>query len=52
MLQSEGEIGSGPHVGRVATYPMPPMGSPKLECGGENGKWRTKGPGGSISPTA
>ena len=30
------KISSGPQVGRVATQPLPPGGSPTLQSGGEN----------------
>ena len=33
-----GRIGSGPQVGKVATSPLLPRGSPPLETGGQNQK--------------
>ena len=38
-----GEIRSGPLVGKVATSPLPPRGSPPLHSGGGNQKWPTCG---------
>ena len=31
-----GEIRSGPYMGKVATSPLPPQGSPALQSGGQN----------------
>ena len=45
-------IRGGPQVGKVATYPLPPVGSPHLQSGGQNQKWPTSGQGGYISPAA
>ena len=47
-----GRIRSGPQVGKVATYPLPPGGSPPLQSGGQNRKWPTSGQGGYITPAA
>ena len=47
-----GTIRSGPQVGKVATSPVPPMGSPPLHSGGHNQKWPTSGHGGYITPAA
>ena len=46
------KIRSGPQVGKVATQPLPPMGSPPLRGGGKNQKWPTSGQGGYITPAA
>ena len=45
-------IRSGPQVGKVATPPLPPKGSPPLESGWQNQKWPTSGEGGYITPAA
>ena len=45
-------IRSGPQVGKVATSPLPPRGSPRLQSGGQNQKWPTSGQGGYITPAA
>ena len=47
-----GRIRSCPQVGKVATYPLPPRGSPPLHSGGQNQKWPTSGQGGYITPAA
>ena len=39
-------------MGKVATYPVPPQGSPPLQSGGQNQKWPTSGLGGHITPAA
>ena len=39
-------------MGKVATSPLPPRGSPPLQSGGQNQKWPTNGQGGYISPAA
>ena len=39
-------------VGRVATLPMTPGGSPPLQSVGQNQKWPTSGPGGYITTAA
>ena len=46
------KIRSGPLVGKVATLPLPPGGSPPLQSGGQNQKWPTCGQGGYITPAA
>ena len=45
-------IRSGPQVGKVATLPLPPRGSPPLQSGGQNHRWPTSGQGGYITPAA
>ena len=40
------------HMGRVATQPLTPEGSPPLQSGGKNQKWPTDGAGGYITPAA
>ena len=42
----------GPQVGKAATSPLPPRGSPPLQSGGQNQKWPTSGQGGYITPAA
>ena len=39
-------------MGKVATSPLPPRGSPPLQSGGQNPKWPTNGQGGYITPAA
>ena len=51
-LRVGGKIRSGPQVGKVATSPLPPRGSPPLKSGGQNQKWPTSGQGGYITPAA
>ena len=46
------KIRSGPLVGKVATSPLPPRGSPTLQDGGQNRKWPTCGQDGYITPAA
>ena len=45
-------ITSGTQVGKVATSPLPPGGSPPLQSGGHNHKWPTNGQGGYITLAA
>ena len=45
-----GKIRSGPQVGKVATSPLPPRGSPPLHSGGQNQKWPTSGQIGYLTP--
>ena len=47
-----GRIRGCPQVGKVATLPLPPGGSPPLQSWGPNQKWPTSGQGGYITPTA
>ena len=47
-FKAGGKIRSGPQVGKVATSPLPPRGSPLRKSGGQNQKWRTSGQGGYI----
>ena len=51
-FRAGGKIRSGPQVGKVATSPLPPRGSPPLQSGGQNQKWPTNGQGGYITPAA
>ena len=51
-LRAGVRIKSGPQVGKVATYPLPPRGSPALESGGENQKWSRTGLCGYITLAA
>ena len=39
-------------MGKVATSPLPPRGSPPLQSGGQNQKWPINGQGGYITPAA
>ena len=39
-------------MGKVATAPLPPRGSPPLQIGGPNQKWPINGQGGYITPAA
>ena len=39
-------------MGRVATSPLPPRGSPPPQSGGQNQKWPINGQGGYITPAA
>ena len=39
-------------MGKVATCPLPPGGSPTLQSGRQNHKWPTSGQGGYITPAA
>ena len=47
-----GKIKSGPLVGKVATSPLPPLGSPPLRGEGQSQKWPTWGRGGYVTPAA
>ena len=51
-FRAGGKIRSGPQVGKVATSPLPPRGSPPLQSRGQNQKWPTSGQGGYITPAA
>ena len=51
-FRAGGRIKSGPQVGKVATYPLPPRGSPPRQNRGQNQKWPTSGQGGYIPPAA
>ena len=44
------KIRSGPQVGKVANSPLPYQGSPPLQRGGQNQKWRTSGQSGYLTP--
>ena len=37
-------------MGKVATSPLPPRGSPLLQSGGQNQKWPINGQRGYITP--
>ena len=39
-------------MGKVATQPLPPGGSPPPQSGGQNQKWPTRGQRGYITPAA
>ena len=51
-FRAGGRVRSGPQVGKVATQPLPPGGSPPLQGGGQNQKWPTSGQGGYITHAA
>ena len=51
-FRAGGRISTGPLVGKVATQPLPPRGSPPLQSGGQNQKWPTCGQGGYVTPAA
>ena len=51
-FRAGGKIRSGPQMGKVATSPLPPRGSPPLQSGGQNQKWHINGQGGYITPAA
>ena len=45
-----GKIRSGPHMGKLATSPLPYRGAPPLQSGGQNHKWPTSGQTGYLTP--
>ena len=47
-----GGIKGGPQVGKVATLPVPPGGSPPLQSEGHSQRWPTSGQGGYITLAA
>ena len=49
-FRAGGKVRSGPQVGKVATSPLPPRGSPPLQSRGKNQKWPTNGQGCYITP--
>ena len=49
-FRAGGRIRSGPHMGKVATSPLPYRGSPPLYSGGQNQKWPTSGQSGYLTP--
>ena len=49
-FRAGGKIRSGPHVGKLATSPLPYRGSPPLQSGGQNQKWPTSGQIGYLTP--
>ena len=51
-FRAGGRIRSGPQMGKVATSPLPPRGSPPLQSGGRNQKWPINGQGGYITSAA
>ena len=51
-FRAAGKIRSGPLVGKVATKPLPPRGSPPPQSGGQDQKWPTFGQGGYVTPAA
>ena len=51
-FRAGGKMRSGPQVGKVATSPLPPRGSPLLQSGGQNQKWPTSGQSGYLTPAA
>ena len=51
-FKAGGKIRSGPLMGKVATSPLPPRGSPPLQCGGQNQKWPIDGQVGYVTRAA
>ena len=51
-LRAGGKIRVGPYIGKVATSPLPPRGSPPLQSEGQNQKWPMNGQVGYVSPAA
>ena len=51
-LRAGGKIRSGPEMGKVATSPLPPRGSPLPQSGGQNQKWPINGQGGYVTLAA
>ena len=49
-FRAAGRIRGGPQAGKVATYLVPPRGSPPLQSGGQNQRWPISGQGGYITP--
>ena len=47
-----GSIRGGPQVGKVATQPLSPGGSPPLRSGGQNQRWPASGQGGYMTLAA
>ena len=50
LALERGKMRSGPHVGKMATSPLPSWGSPPLQSGGQNQKWPTRGQNGYVTP--
>ena len=48
-LKAGGKIRSGPYMGKVATSPLPPRGSPLLQSRWQNQKWPMKGQCGYVT---
>ena len=51
-FRAGGKIRSGPYMGKVATSPLPPRGSPPLQSPWQNQKWPINGQGGYVTPAA
>ena len=51
-FRARGSIRGGPQVGKVATSPLPPWGSPPLQSGEQHQRWPTSEQGGYITPAA
>ena len=51
-FRAGGRIRGGRKVGKVATQPLPPGGSPPLQSRRQNQRWPTSGQGGYIAPAA
>ena len=49
-LRAGGKIRSGPHMGKLATSPLPYQGAPTPQSGGQNQKWPTSGQIGYLTP--
>ena len=51
-FRAGGSITGGQELGKVATSPLPPGGSPLLQSGELHQRWPTSGQGGYITPAA
>ena len=51
-FRAGGKFRSGPYMGKVATSPLPPRGSPPLHSGGKIEKWPINGQGGYVTTAA
>ena len=51
-FRAGGKFRRGPYMGKVATSPLPPRGSPPLHSGGQDQKWPVNGQGGYATPAA
>ena len=51
-FRARGKIRSAPQVGKVATSPLPPRGSPPLQSKRQNQMWPISGQGGYITSAA
>ena len=51
-FRAGGKFRRGPYMGKVATSPLPPRGSPLLQGGGQDQKWPINGQGGYATLAA